>query len=119
MEAPATRPGSASAWAAATRPRSLLIAFSPVLVGAVLGWTRTGTVDAAAALLVLAAALLMQLITNLQNDVGYTLRGAERSGTRTGLPRATAEGTCIGDTLFLVIGGQARLGWLARRFFQR
>ena len=90
--APATRPGSASAWAAATRPRSLLIAFSPVLVGAVLGWTRTGTVDAAAALPVLAAALLMQLITNLQNDVGYTLRGAERSGTRTGLPRATAQG---------------------------
>jgi 1,4-dihydroxy-2-naphthoate polyprenyltransferase len=34
----------------------------------------------------------MQLITNLQNDVGYTLRGAERSGTRTGLPRATANG---------------------------
>ena len=90
--APATRPGSASAWAAATRPRSLLIAFSPVLVGAALGWARTGAIDAAAALLVLAAALLMQLITNLQNDVGYTLRGAERSGTRTGLPRATAQG---------------------------
>lgn len=89
---PAVRPGSAAAWAAATRPRSLLIAFSPVLVGAALGWARTGAIDAAAALLVLAAALLMQLITNLQNDVGYTLRGAERSGTRTGLPRATAQG---------------------------
>ncbi len=89
---PAVRPGSAAAWSAATRPRSLLIAFSPVLVGAALGWARTGAIDAAAALLVLAAALLMQLITNLQNDVGYTLRGAERSGTRTGLPRATAQG---------------------------
>ena len=42
------------------------------------------------------AALLMQPITNLQNDVGYTVRGGERGGEhgtkRTGLPRATAQG---------------------------
>lgn len=89
---PAVHPGSAAAWAAATRPRSLFIAFSPVLAGAALGYARTGAIDAVVALLVLAAALLMQLITNLQNDVGYTQRGAERAGTRTGLPRATAQG---------------------------
>jgi 1,4-dihydroxy-2-naphthoate octaprenyltransferase len=86
------RAGSPAAWAVAARPRSLLVALSPVLVGAALGFARTGTIDAPAALLVLGAALLMQLITNLQNDVGYTVRGAERSGTRTGLPRATAQG---------------------------
>ena len=40
----------------------------------------------------LAAALLMQAITNLQNDVGYTVRDGERLGDRVGLPRATAEG---------------------------
>jgi 1,4-dihydroxy-2-naphthoate octaprenyltransferase len=34
----------------------------------------------------------MQVITNMQNDVGYTVRGGESSGTRTGLPRATANG---------------------------
>jgi 1,4-dihydroxy-2-naphthoate octaprenyltransferase len=34
----------------------------------------------------------MQVITNLQNDVGYTVRGAEACGTRIGLPRATANG---------------------------
>jgi 1,4-dihydroxy-2-naphthoate octaprenyltransferase len=34
----------------------------------------------------------MQVITNLQNDVGYTVRGGDSSGTRTGLPRATANG---------------------------
>ena len=33
----------------------------------------------------------MQIISNLQNDVGYTVRGGE-TGTRTGLPRATARG---------------------------
>jgi 1,4-dihydroxy-2-naphthoate octaprenyltransferase len=38
------------------------------------------------------AAVLMQVITNLQNDVGYTERGAEMIGHRIGLPRATALG---------------------------
>ncbi|WP_029002216.1 1,4-dihydroxy-2-naphthoate octaprenyltransferase [Azohydromonas australica] len=83
---------AAHAWAVALRPRSLPVAVSPVLIGAALGWLRTGAIDLVAALLVLGAALLMQLITNLQNDVGYTLRGGERLGTRTGLPRATAQG---------------------------
>ncbi len=86
------RPGSAAAWAAALRPRSLPVALSPVLVGAAFGAARTGSLDPVAALLVLGAALLMQVVTNLQNDVGYTTRGAERSRSRTGLPRATANG---------------------------
>lgn len=81
-----------SRWAAASRPRSLPVAIGPVLVGAALVWQRVGHVDGFLATLALAAALLMQLITNLQNDVGYTVRGGERSGTRVGLPRATAQG---------------------------
>jgi 1,4-dihydroxy-2-naphthoate polyprenyltransferase len=91
-ELPAVRSGSLRAWAVAIRPRSLLVAISPVLVGASFGYARTGAIDAAAALLVLTAALLMQVITNMQNDVGYTARGGDSSGTRTGLPRATARG---------------------------
>jgi 1,4-dihydroxy-2-naphthoate polyprenyltransferase len=86
------RSGSWQAWAVAVRPRTLLVALSPVLVGATLGFERTGSIDWVAALLVLAAALLMQVITNMQNDVGYTVRGGDSSGTRTGLPRATANG---------------------------
>jgi len=86
------RQGSLAAWSVAMRPRSLPAAISPVLVGATLGFARTGAIDWLAAALVLGAALLMQVITNMQNDVGYTVRGAERSGTRTGLPRATANG---------------------------
>jgi 1,4-dihydroxy-2-naphthoate octaprenyltransferase len=91
-DAPPIRAGSAAAWAVAVRPRSLLVALSPVGVGATLGFVRTGSIDTVAALLVLGAAVLMQVITNLQNDVGYTVRGGERTGTRTGLPRATANG---------------------------
>jgi 1,4-dihydroxy-2-naphthoate octaprenyltransferase len=84
--------GSARAWAVAVRPRTLLVALSPVLVGAALGFERAGKLDLVAALLVLGAALLMQVITNMQNDVGYTVRGGDSTGTRTGLPRATANG---------------------------
>lgn len=88
----AVRTGSVEAWAVAVRPRTLPVAVSPVLVGATLGFDRTGAIDMIAALLVLGAALLMQVITNMQNDVGYTVRGGESTGTRTGLPRATANG---------------------------
>lgn len=86
------RPGSIEAWSIAIRPASLLVAISPVLVGATLGFERTGNVDTIAALLVFGAALLMQVVTNMQNDVGYTVRGGEANGTRIGLPRATSNG---------------------------
>lgn len=92
QSSPGVRSGSLAAWAVAIRPRTLLVALSPVLVGASLGYERTGALDPIAALLVLGAALLMQIISNMQNDVGYTVRGGDSSGTRTGLPRATANG---------------------------
>jgi 1,4-dihydroxy-2-naphthoate octaprenyltransferase len=74
------------------RPASLLVAVAPVVAGTAIGYARTGRIDGVAALLVLVAAVLVQAVSNMQNDVGYTLRGAERSGTRRGLPRATANG---------------------------
>ena len=60
------------------RPRSLLIALSPVLVGALRAARRARRCRRRGA--GAGAALLMQLITNLQNDVGYTVRGGERGG---------------------------------------
>ncbi len=89
---PTVRADSLQAWSVAVRPKTLLVAVSPVLVGATLGFERTGAIDWVASLLVLGAALLMQIISNMQNDVGYTVRGGESTGTRTGLPRATANG---------------------------
>jgi 1,4-dihydroxy-2-naphthoate octaprenyltransferase len=80
------------AWSVAIRPGSLLVAICPVLVGATLGFGRTGNLDPVAALLVFCTAVLLQIITNLQNDVGYTVRGGDADGTRIGLPRATAHG---------------------------
>jgi 1,4-dihydroxy-2-naphthoate polyprenyltransferase len=107
------RPGSLAAWAVALRPPSLLVAVSPVLVGAALAWQRTGHVDVALALLILAAAVLIQILTNLQNDVGYTVRNAER-GNRVGLPRATANGWLsvvqVRTTIILVVVVTVLLG---------
>jgi 1,4-dihydroxy-2-naphthoate octaprenyltransferase len=89
---PPIAPGSPAAWLMALRPRSLLIAISPVIVAAALVYQRTGRLDPGVVLLMLAASVVLQVITNLENDVGYTLRGGERSRTRIGLPRATALG---------------------------
>lgn len=80
------------AWMTAVRPPSLLVAISPVLVGASMGYHQFGHIDIPVVALALLAALLMQVVTNLQNDVGYTERGADSIGQRVGLPRATAIG---------------------------
>jgi 1,4-dihydroxy-2-naphthoate octaprenyltransferase len=79
------------AWAIASRPHTLTIGVSPVLVGGALAWAETGHVDFLLLLLTLLGALLMQVGTNLDNDVSDFQRGTDRAG-RIGLPRATALG---------------------------
>lgn len=85
-------PGALKAWLVALRPASLPIAVGPVLVGTAAAWQQQGRVPWLLAFCALVAALLMQVITNLQNDVGFTRRGGEAMGQRTGQPRATAQG---------------------------
>jgi 1,4-dihydroxy-2-naphthoate polyprenyltransferase len=106
------RANSPAAWVVAVRPRTLLVAISPVIVGAALGWLRSGDLDPLVSLIALAAALLMQVASNLQNDVGYTVRGGESTGTRTGLPRATAHGWLTVRMVRNAIVGVALLGAL-------
>lgn len=74
------------------RPASLPIAIGPVLVGAAMGFMRNGSIPVTLACMALLGALLMQVLTNLQNDIGFTARGSARVGERVGLPRATANG---------------------------
>jgi 1,4-dihydroxy-2-naphthoate octaprenyltransferase len=85
-------PGTTAAWAVAIRPASLPLAIGPVLVGASIGYFRMGVISVKLASLALLGALLMQVLTNLQNDIGFTERGCEKVGHRIGLPRATANG---------------------------
>ena len=87
----AIEPGSWSAWLVALRPKTLWIAVVPVFVGTSLAVAETGQVNPLIAFLALVASILLQILTNLQNDVGYTKRGAE-TASRIGLPRATARG---------------------------
>jgi 1,4-dihydroxy-2-naphthoate polyprenyltransferase len=85
------RPNSPAAWAIAVRPKTLWIATVPVIVSAALVWSRGVALDPILLALTLSGSILMQVITNLQNDVGYTVRRME-TGQRIGLPRATANG---------------------------
>jgi 1,4-dihydroxy-2-naphthoate octaprenyltransferase len=100
----AVTPGSWHAWLIALRPKSLWVAVVPVFVGTSLAVAETGEVNPVVAFLALVASLLLQVLTNLQNDVGYTLRGAE-TASRIGLPRATARGwLTIGAVRRAVLG---------------
>ncbi len=88
------QPGAVSAlraWLIASRPHTLTIGISPVLVGGALAWAETGRVDLSLLLLSLLGAFLLQAGTNLDNDVSDFQRGTDRAG-RIGLPRATALG---------------------------
>jgi 1,4-dihydroxy-2-naphthoate octaprenyltransferase len=92
MTAPATAavaPNSLAAWRVALRPKTFPIAAVPVFVGTAFAWAQHGTFAPWIFVLAIAGAVLVQAISNMQNDVGYTVRGGE-TGTRTGLPRATA-----------------------------
>jgi 1,4-dihydroxy-2-naphthoate octaprenyltransferase len=110
---PSVAPNSLQAWLIASRPPSLFVAVSPVLLSVALVYERTGQVHLGFALLALACSVLIQIISNLQNDVGYTLRGAERHG-RKGMPRATSLGLLsvgqVRRAILLLIGLTVLLG---------
>jgi len=81
-----------SPWVAAVRPRTLSIAVVPVAVGSTLAWLDSGTLIWSVVVATLCAALLIQVGTNLHNDVTDFERGADRDDTRLGPTRATAAG---------------------------
>ena len=86
---PVVAPNSLAAWRVALRPKTFPIAAVPVFVGTAFAWAQHGAFAPWVFALAIAGAVLVQAISNMQNDVGYTVRGGE-TGTRTGLPRATA-----------------------------
>lgn len=78
-------------WIAAARPKTLLLAVTPVAAGIALAMFESGTLAPLTALATLLAAVAIQVGTNLYNDAGDFERGTDRAG-RLGPPRATAEG---------------------------
>jgi 1,4-dihydroxy-2-naphthoate octaprenyltransferase len=84
-------PGRLHAWFLACRPKTLSLSLSPVALGVAVAWHDLGHILWAPLLVALAAAVLIQIGTNLFNDVGDYLRGTD-TPARLGPRRATAEG---------------------------
>ena len=85
------KPGSLRAWLACIRPKTLGVAVAPVAVGLGIAAAARHEFHLLLAAATMALSLLMQIISNMENDAGYTKKKAERT-TRKGLPRATANG---------------------------
>lgn len=78
-------------WWIASRPRTLTMAVTPVVVGAALAWSGGATANWPVFALTLACAMLIQVATNLLNDVSDFERGNDRAD-RVGPLRITAAG---------------------------
>ncbi len=88
---PPDYPGRLRSWAAFARPKTWWIATTPVISALALAYSETHIFDPFTAFFTFTIAVLMQMISNMENDLGYTERKAE-TGNRKGLPRATARG---------------------------
>lgn len=82
---------SVGAWLLAIRPKTFGVAVAPVLASLAVCLSDTGIINPLTAILTGLLAIVMQAITNMENDAGYTKRKAERSN-RKGEPRATSLG---------------------------
>ena len=87
----AVNPGRLRAWFFACRPKTLSVSLSPVLVGTAIAWHDSGRVLWLPLLVAALGAALIQIGTNLFNDVGDFRRGTD-TPDRLGPKRATAEG---------------------------
>src|SRR5690606_18110022 len=107
------RPGPVRVWILAARVPTLPAAVVPVLVGSATAWKAAGAFHLGAFLAALAASLLIQIGTNLANDLFDFKRGADneaRTGpvrvTHAGLltPAQVARGTAVCFGLAFLIG---------------
>lgn len=99
------RPSGAASWWLAARPKTLTVSLVPVLVGSAVAWSQTHVFQWLPALVALMAAVLIQIGTNLHNDVSDFERGAD-TPERLGPPRATAMG-------WLPAAAVRRAAWIA------
>ncbi len=84
-------------WVQAARPKTLAAAFTPVLVGAAIAF-QDDALNAAATLVALWCAFLIQIGTNFANDYFDFVKGADTE-ERIGFERATAAGLIAPKTM--------------------
>ncbi len=85
------------AWLHAARPRTLFLALAGIALGLFLA-AGQGQLRWLPALLTLLTALLLQILSNLANDYGDSLHGAD-SAARTGPLRAVQSGAIAAETM--------------------
>lgn len=88
------RPAAPGAWrvgVAAIRPRTLSLAIAPVVLGSAIAWADGHALRLGAFVAALVCALLIQIGTNLHNDVSDFQRGND-DAARVGPVRVTAAG---------------------------
>jgi len=109
---PAERPARARAWLLATRPATLPAAVGPVLVGLGVA-VGLGVFVWGPALGALAVALLLQIASNLANDL-FDFRSGADNEERLGPPRAAALGLLsqreMATGMAVVVGLAGRVG---------
>ncbi|MDD5329206.1 MAG: 1,4-dihydroxy-2-naphthoate polyprenyltransferase [Sulfuricella sp.] len=110
---PLTPHPSPLVWWLAIRPKTLTVSIVPVLVGSSAAFAETGAIAWLPLLAALAAAILIQVGTNLHNDVSDFERGAD-GAERLGPARATASGwlapAAVRRGAFACFGGAVLLG---------
>ena len=79
-----------AAWVLAARPRTLALAFAGIGMGTFLA-AAAGVLNGAVAVLCFVTATLLQILSNLANDYGDSIHGADSPG-RVGPPRAVQTG---------------------------
>jgi 1,4-dihydroxy-2-naphthoate octaprenyltransferase len=117
-----TQHSALHAWWLAIRPKTLSVSLTPVMVGSSVAYAETGAIAWLPLLVALLAAMLIQVGTNLHNDVSDFERGADGVG-RIGPARAAASGwlapvavrraayTCFGLAVLLGIYLVWHGGW--------
>ncbi|MBN2802001.1 MAG: 1,4-dihydroxy-2-naphthoate polyprenyltransferase [Deltaproteobacteria bacterium] len=83
------KPHSLKAWILASRPKTLPVGAAPIIAGGTLGYI-TGSFNQTAFFFSLLTALLLQIISNLANDLFDFKKGADKN--RKGPLRVTASG---------------------------
>ncbi len=84
-------PSALSRWVAAARPKTLLLATTPIVAGIGLAFAQTGRLAYLTAAATLIAGVAIQIGTNLHNDAVDFERGTD-TPDRVGPPRASAQG---------------------------
>ena len=99
------------AWVGALRPRTLPLAWATIVLGTLLAADR-GYFDGLLLGLTLATATAYQILSNLANDLGDSLKGADQHRAADAEQRAVASGTISSAAMFRAVQSVTAISWL-------